>query len=168
MSINCQIVKDKQGNIINVEAPNGNTSILYSELKNITNNQDAALNLWSYSYTDDFNEVEDYQKRDYNEEHLVSTVLNNITTTKVLESNSNLSKQDITEIQKTKALTLSDALYIDNLSNDIKDKIKVHLAQNKAENEINEVLSIKETPNQPFKELVGIKDRTTFDTNFEN
>lgn len=163
MAINCQVIKDNQGNIINVEAPNGNTSILYSELKNITNNQDVALNLWSYSYTDDFNEVEDYQKRDYNGEHLVSTVLNNITTTKVLESNSNLSKEDVAEIQKTKALTLPDVLSLPNISNDIKDRIKVHLAQNKPKEDIEQVLSIKETPTQPFKELVGIKDRTIFD-----
>lgn len=164
MAINCQIIKDNQGNIINVEAPNGNDSLLYNSLLSIVNSKQTAVNLWSYSYTDEFNEVESYQPKDFNGEHLPRTVFNNITNTNILESNKELKKSDIALIQETKAKTLFDVLK-ENIPLEVKERIKVFLAKDKNNiKEIEELLNSQiENPQEIIKELVGIKNRQNFD-----
>lgn len=54
---NCSIIKDNKGNITDVKAPNGASSLLYQAALNITNSPEAALNVWAVSQTPMF--VED-------------------------------------------------------------------------------------------------------------
>jgi GNAT superfamily N-acetyltransferase len=164
MGIACQIVKNTSGNIVNVEAPNGNDSLLYRSLLNTLNDETTAINLWSYSYTDEFNEAEAYQPKDRNGEHLPRTVFNNISSTNLLESSKELKKSDVVLIQETKAKTLLEALK-ENIPSEVKERIKVHLAQDKANiKEIEELLNSQtENPQEIIKDLVGIKNRQNFD-----
>jgi len=164
MGIACQLIKDTSGNIVNVEAPNGNDSLLYRSLLNTLNDETTAINLWSYSYTDEFNEAEAYQPKDRNGEHLPRTIFNNISSTNLLESSKELKKSDVALIQETKAKTLLEALK-ENIPSEVKERIKVHLAQDKANiKEIEELLNSQtENPQEIIKDLVGIKNRQNFD-----
>lgn len=95
MGVNCQLVKDSKGNIINVEAPNGNDSMLYSDLKQVTGNENDAVTLWSYSYTEDFENIENTSPRDQNGEHIYSTVLRHVEN--INDENSDFTEKDAVE-----------------------------------------------------------------------
>ena len=75
MGIACQIIKDRQGNILEVEAPNGSPSILYRNLEQIVGDPTSALDMWALSYTDEFLATQIDSTRDNNGEHLWTTVL---------------------------------------------------------------------------------------------
>lgn len=76
MGVGCQIVRDDNGSIINVEATNGETSVLYKDLQKKAGEQ--ALELWAYSYTPEFENLYYDKPKDINNEHLVSTVINSL------------------------------------------------------------------------------------------
>jgi len=94
MGIQCQIIRNREGDIVRVEAPNGVVSKLYKQLSQITDSQ-TAFDLWSYSYTDKFKEVEESTPLDENGEHLLPTVLNRIS---LDHTDSTLNVEDIADI----------------------------------------------------------------------
>jgi len=94
MGIQCQIIRNREGDIVRVEAPNGVASNLYKQLSQITDSQ-TAFDLWSYSYTEDFKEVEESTPLDENGEHLLPTVLNRIS---LDHTDSTLNVEDIADI----------------------------------------------------------------------
>lgn len=55
MGLKCKIIKNKDGVVQKVSAPNGNDSILYKDAMNKHNSQKTALHTWATAYTDNFN-----------------------------------------------------------------------------------------------------------------
>jgi hypothetical protein len=107
MGIQCQIIRNREGDIVRVEAPNGVASKLYKQLSQITDSQ-TAFDLWSYSYTDKFKEVEEGAKTDENGEYFVETVLNRIS---LDHTNSNLDLEDVADIAFSFNYNNTDELY---------------------------------------------------------
>lgn len=94
MAIQCQIIRDNKGEVVRVEAPNGVVSNLYKNLLGIMP-QKQALDLWSYSYTEEFRNNELSTHRDENGEHSVETVLQRL---KLDYSTTPLTPNEIAEV----------------------------------------------------------------------
>lgn len=83
MGKKCSIIRGRNNSIEVVEAPNGESSILFDNLVKYTNNKEKALDLWTIPYTEGFTELYgDWQKEstslslDKNGEPSVKNVLN--------------------------------------------------------------------------------------------
>lgn len=74
MGVKCQIIRDSEGEILNVEAPNGNNSLLYKDLLSLSGSKDRALALWAFSYTEEFQNTEK-NDTDANGEYLADNVI---------------------------------------------------------------------------------------------
>lgn len=51
---NCSIIRDNKGNITDVKAPNGASSLLYKAALTLTQDQNKALDIWAVSQTSNF------------------------------------------------------------------------------------------------------------------
>src|SRR5690606_1773927 len=73
------------------------TSMLYNALSSVFQDEVKALDVWSYTYTEDFNNIEVGVRKDSNGEALASDVLKHLEN----ESVSVLTKADVVEIQES-------------------------------------------------------------------
>lgn len=193
MGLACQINRDStNGNIISVEAPNGEMSSLFNNLLNIVLEQDA-LNLWAYSYSPEFENLESSTRKDVNGEHFISTVLKRVkidTTDSGIDNNDLLNISDsFSSIEDTDELQniLETSFYDSNgVFNPTKKSLKRHFTSNEityilgdkdVQNNIKSlILKLRNSENQAvpskrglptneFTKFGKVKYRSTFDLN---
>jgi len=120
MGVKCQIIRDPQGELLNVEAPNGATSLLYRNLLTLSGSKDRALALWAFSYTEEFQDIEK-KDLDVNGEYLAENVIRHVESsdtslspTELKEIETSLLNIPIYSLQKLYT-TMTRAFYIDNI-----------------------------------------------------
>lgn len=90
MGVKCQIIRDRKSQeIISVEAPNGDMSILYNDLNSTFRNPEKALEAWAYTYTPEFKEIESSIPLDVNGEPFAIDVIKHL-------NQLNMSKKNMT------------------------------------------------------------------------
>lgn len=155
MGLACQIIKNNKGDILAVEAPNGYTSKLYLDLLQITNDKKAALDLWAYSYAQDFIDAEETAMLDENGEFTADTVLKRLkrdytkaplTTEEVLEVASSFPHKNTQDL----LVDLNDAFYQGGLFKPTRDS----LSKLYKPSEANYVLQSKEAQEE-IKKLIA-------------
>lgn len=163
MGVKCQIVRDSQDRVISVEAPNGNESRLFSKLLDITKDERKALDLWAFSYSKEFNEIENTARLDSNGEHRPEVVLGHVGNQ---ISEKGLSKEDAVELVNsfghlpfTSVEQLYKALSSSLMSNGIFSLNKDRLLKSGlfTEQEASNILSNKQLSNNLVNLLADLK-----------